>query len=200
MSEASSLHQYGLTPEQMLGDLERFGGRVMDLLTLSGLDLRFFSLDHIALRINSAELAEQAHHAWRKRGTEISSALINGRPIIVIQLEQSITCGHWSVDCLELPYPAAGKVYPNQGWEHVEFVVHSEAQTEEDYLEDVKIQFPELKSRWERLSTMGIQTKLSCPKGEGERLLNPTVAFKKEDVCIKLHRHSLQAVIASEKQ
>jgi predicted metalloenzyme YecM len=40
--------------------------------------------------------------------------------------------------------------------------------------------------------------KLSSPKGEGERLANPTVAFKHDNICIKLHPHSLKNIVASE--
>jgi hypothetical protein len=156
-------------------------------------------MDHIALRINSRELASQAHHEWTKQGREISSAQINGRPIIVIKLMDSLNCAGWSVDCLELPYPAEGKRYPVEGWEHVEFVVPATAQTADEYLTELKERFPELGQKWASLAQMGIKTKLSSPKGEGERLANPTVAFKWDNICIKLHPHSLEAVVASEK-
>ncbi|PWI34681.1 VOC family protein [Vibrio albus] len=196
MSE--QLQEYGLTPEQMLDCLEAFGERVRELLSQLGLDLRSCQADHIALRINSPMLAEKAHNVWKTLGKEISSAHINGRPIIVFKLTNGIHFADWSVDCLELPYPAEGKIYPAQGWEHVEFVIHSKAQTADEYLADLKQRFPELERKWASLSEMGIKAKLSSPKGEAERLANPTVAFKKDGVCIKLHPHSLEEVIQSE--
>ncbi|QSA19814.1 VOC family protein, partial [Vibrio furnissii] len=45
----------------------------------------------------------------------------------------------------------------------------------------------------------GVKTKLSSPKGEGDRLNNPTVAFKWQGVCIKLHPHTLKTIVASER-
>lgn len=39
---------------------------------------------------------------------------------------------------------------------------------------------------------------MSSPKGDKERLANPTIAFKRDDVCIKVHPHGIKAVIASE--
>ncbi|GAL14478.1 protein yecM [Vibrio astriarenae] len=49
-----------------------------------------------------------------------------------------------------------------------------------------------------QLDELDIKMKLSSPKGEGERLNNPTVAFKHQGVCIKLHPHTLKAIVASE--
>ena len=143
-------------------------------------------------------LAKLAHQEWQKEGKVISNALINGRPIIVILFEQALNSHGWDIECLELPYPAPGKIYPEQNWEHVEFVVPSTAQTADDYLADLKKQFPDFAAQCERLSDLGIKTKLSSPKGEGERLNNPTVAFKWQGVCIKLHPHSLKNIVESE--
>jgi hypothetical protein len=193
------LKEYGLTPEQMRRNLDAFGDKITGLVSRLGLDLSGCYMDHIALRINSRKLASLAHYEWKKQGREISSAQINGRPIIVIKLTESLNCAGWSVDCLELPYPAAGKRYPVEGWEHVEFVVPATAQSADEYLAELKARFPELGQKWAFLAQMGIKTKLSSPKGEGERLANPTVAFKWDNICIKLHPHSLEGVVASEK-
>ncbi|PJC85369.1 hypothetical protein CSW98_14330 [Vibrio sp. HA2012] len=193
------LQDYGLTPEQMLSSLPVFGERVTDLLLQLGLDISECQADHIALRINSQALAELAHKAWKTKGNEISSTQINGRPIIIFKLTNSLSLAGWSVDCLELPYPAEGKIYPQQGWEHVEFVVSSKAGTADEYLAELKERFPELGKKWAFLSEMGIETKLSSPKGEGERLTNPTVAFKRDGMCVKLHLYSLEDIVHSEK-
>ena len=188
-----------LVPEQMLGSLEIFREKVESLAAQLGLDLSSFQADHIALRINDPELAALAHQAWLKFGKEISSARINGRPIIVIEFSIPLKIKSWLIECLELPYPAKGKLYPQQGWEHVEFVINSDAHTAEEYLTDLRSRFSELDKRLPFLAECGIKTKLSSPKGEGERLANPTVAFKKEGICIKLHPHSLKDVVNSEK-
>jgi len=194
----SQLQQATLLPSQMQQTLPEFISQIKTLADKLGLDLSNYQADHIAMRINEQDLAKQAHQEWQEYGQVISQAQINGRPIVVIAFDKPLESHGWSFECLELPYPAEGKIYPKQGWEHVEFVVPSMAQTADDYLADLQNQFPEFAAQWERLPELGIKTKLSSPKGEGERLNNPTVAFKWQGVCIKLHPHSLKKIVESE--
>lgn len=193
-----SLEKAELLPEQLKSKLGFFMHKIQQLSEVLHINLQPYQADHIALRINDWQLAQQAHDAWLSHGKEISNAQINGRPIIVLLFNQPLVAKGWSIECLELPYPAAGKTYPEQSWEHVEFVVPSKAQTAEDYLADVKQEFPELANHWDALLEKGVKVKLSSPKGEGERLNNPTVAFKYQGVCIKLHPHPLKAIVESE--
>lgn len=188
----------GLHPEQMKQKLPSFIESIQQLIDLLCLDMTPYQLDHIALRINELELAQLAHQAWLSEGEEISNTQINGRPIIVVAFNQPLQAGQWTIECLELPYPAQGKHYPEQSWEHVEFVVPSTAQTADEYLQDVKQLFPKLAENWHQLAAQNVKVKLSSPKGEGERLNNPTIAFKWRGVCIKLHPHCLKTIIESE--
>ncbi|PNH97123.1 VOC family protein [Vibrio diazotrophicus] len=188
----------GLHPNQMKQNLENFIEKIQQLTTVLQIDLSAYQLDHIAMRINELELAKLAHQAWAQEGEVISQTQINGRPIIVIAFNQPLVIKTWHIECLELPYPAKGKIYPEQSWEHVEFVVPSDAQTADDYLEHLKQVFPDLALNWGKLVDKGVKVKLSSPKGEGERLNNPTVAFKWQGVCIKLHPHSLKNIVESE--
>jgi len=192
----SQLQQAKLSPTQMHQSLATFIAKICTLSDKLGLDLTAYQADHLALRINHVELAKAAHQAWLEYGKEISRAQINGRPIIVIAFDTPLVAMDWSIECLELPYPAEGKLYPNQDWEHVEFVVPSTAQTADDYFADIKRAFPELEEALAQ--NPQVKVKLSSPKGEGERLNNPTVAFKHQGVCIKLHPHSLKAIVESE--
>lgn len=187
-----------LMPEQLLTKLDDFMHKIQTLSEILHINLSDFQADHIALRINDTELAQQAHQEWQKHGQVISQAQINGRPIVVILFDRPLSALQWQIECLELPYPAPGKEYPQQSWEHVEFVVPSAAQTAQTYLDDLKVRFPGLAKQWEQLERLGIKVKLSSPKGEGERLNNPTVAFKYQGVCIKLHPHSLKRIVESE--
>lgn len=187
-----------LTPIQMQQDLDGFVENISELASRIKLDLSLAQADHIALRINDAEIAAQAHQAWSQYGQVISQAKINGRPIIVIEFDSPLMSHGWSIECLELPYPAPGKHYPTESWEHIEFVIPSQAETAEEYLQDLMGQFPLFAANFEQLSALGVKVKLSSPKGEGERLNNPTVAFKYNGVCIKLHPHSLKDIVASE--
>lgn len=187
-----------LTPELMLQDLDAFVERIEALASMLHLDLSLAQADHIALRINDTQMAQQAHQAWVQYGKVISQAQINGRPIIVIEFENMLESRGWKIECLELPYPAEGKIYPTEGWEHVEFVVPSHADTADEFLADLRHTYPDFGAQFEKLEELGVKTKLSSPKGEGERLNNPTVAFKYQGVCIKLHPHSLKAIVESE--
>lgn len=193
-----SLENAQLLPEQLKQKLPDFMSKIQELSEMLNLDLTAFRADHIALRINDLELAELAHKSWLEHGKQISNAQINGRPIIVLAFNQPLIALNWQIECLELPYPAPGKIYPEQSWEHIEFVVPSVAQTAEMFADEVKQRFPLLAKQWDTLHEQGIKVKLSSPQGEGERLNNPTVAFKYQGVCIKLHPHSLKAIVESE--
>lgn len=188
----------GLHPVQMKDKLDDFIEQIQQLSALLHMDLSGYVLDHIALRINQPEIAQAAHQEWLKQGRQISAAQINGRPIIVIEFTQPLSAAGWQIECLELPYPAPGKRYSQQSWEHVEFVVPSSASSAEDFLADLLLQFPGLAQCWDRLPELGVKVKLSSPQGEGERLSNPTVAFKWQGVCIKLHPHTLKTIVESE--
>ncbi|MCS0450199.1 VOC family protein [Vibrio diabolicus] len=187
-----------LTPELMIQDLDAFMAKIEELATLLKLDLSFAQADHIALRINDTETAKAAYEAWNQYGKVISQAKINGRPIIVIEFDKALESRGWKIECLELPYPAEGKIYPNESWEHVEFVIPSHAETADEFLADLKHTYPAFGARFDELKELGVKIKLSSPKGEGERLNNPTVAFKYQGICIKLHPHSLKRIVESE--
>ncbi|CAE6890844.1 VOC family protein [Vibrio alginolyticus] len=188
-----------LTPELMIQDLDAFMAKIEALSSMLCLDLSLAQADHVALRINDTETAKQAQQAWSRYGKVISQAQINGRPIIVIEFEKALECRGWKMECLELPYPAEGKTYPTESWEHVEFVIPSHAQTADEFLADLIHTYPQFGAQFEKLDELGVKIKLSSPKGEGERLNNPTVAFKYQGVCIKLHPHSLKRIVESEK-
>lgn len=194
MSSYSSEH---LSPKQLREQLADFWLQIEELATIIGIDTQALVADHIAMRINDWQLTEQVHQAWLMQGKQISNAQINGRPIIVIKLDDPLKVQNQNIDCLELPYPS-DKTYPQEGWEHVEFIVESKAQTTQDLVLDIKKAFPKVASLWDKLAELGVKVKMSSPKGEGERLANPTVAFKHKGVCIKLHPHSLEAIVASE--
>ncbi|CZF79967.1 hypothetical protein GCE9029_01766 [Grimontia celer] len=187
-----------LTVESLYATLPDFSARLDALLELLELDLSAYPADHIALRINDRKAAEKLHQSWLSSGEELSVNNINGRPIVVIKAKESLSFGQWQTQCVELPYPG-DKLYPEEGWEHAEWVVPSKATTPEALLEDVFGLFPALAAKWDQLVSLGVKVKLSSPAGEGERIANPTVAFKFKDVCVKLHPVTLEQVIESEK-
>lgn len=185
-----------LAPHQMVEKLDGFMQKITQLSNMISLDLTRFQADHIALRINELDLAICAQKEWQKHATIISSAHINGRPIFVLLFNETLVWRDWHIECLELPYPIEGKHYPEQTWEHVEFVIPSLAQTAEEYLADLQSRWPDFAEKCHSLSE--VEIKLSSPKAQGERLPNPTIAFKWNNICIKLHPHSLREIIESE--
>ena len=185
----------GLHPEQMLAELPVFLARIQVLADQMNLSLAGYQADHIALRVNDWQMAEMLHQAWLAYGEEWSNNEINGRPIVVIGFDQPLQFGGWTIEALELPYPGR-KSYPQQGWEHVEFVIPAGAGDIDEMKVVLDAAFPQLP--WHQLAEKGIKVKASSPAGDKERLPNPTYAFKKDGVCIKLHPCSLKAVIESE--
>ncbi|RXJ74968.1 hypothetical protein CS022_00550 [Veronia nyctiphanis] len=175
-----------------------FHDQIQSLTEFLGIDLSAYRADHLALRVNDEALAKRLHEEWATIGDVISENQINGRPIVVIKEPEMFYFGNWLVDCVELPYPG-DKSYPVEGWEHVEFVIPSDAMTAEAFCDELLERFPVLAKKWDQLEALGIKVKLSSPAGEGERIPNPTVAFKGLGVCIKLHPVSLEDVIASER-
>ncbi|MEI8634895.1 VOC family protein [Vibrio sp. PP-XX7] len=187
-----------LTPELMSADVDEFMAKIEQLCQRLALDLSVFELDHIAMRLNEQAVAEAVHQAWLTQGKVVSDAMIHGRPIIVIALTQGLQLSRWCTHHVELPYPAEGKYYSKQGWEHVEFVIPSQATSIEAFQAELFQRFPLLYQQWSTLEQRGIQVKCSSPQGKGERLANPTIAFKWAGVCIKLHPYALRDVIDSE--
>ncbi|PSW18749.1 VOC family protein [Photobacterium sanctipauli] len=192
-----TLEQKGLLPTQMLAQLPAFMARIKQLALELGVSLDNYQADHIALRVNDWATAEQLHQAWLAYGEEWSNNEINGRPIIVIGFHTPIEVDGWTIEALELPYPG-NKPYPQEGWEHVEFVIPAKAADTDALKVVLDNTFTALAKGWDTLAEKGIKVKASSPSGEHERLPNPTYAFKKDGVCIKLHPCSLKAVIDSE--
>lgn len=189
-----------LTIEALRADIDTFSRKIDQLASLLGLDFSQLQADHIAMRVNHADDAKRLHQDWQ--GETLSQAMINGRPIVVLKLTQgfelNLSGAQQYIDVLELPYPSE-KTYPVEGWEHVEFVLPCQARTTDELLDALFEQFPNFEQTYATLADLGVKVKASSPKGEGERLANPTLAFKYQNVCIKIHPHTLEAVIDSER-
>lgn len=150
--------------------------------------------DHVALRVNDLDAAQDLLAYWQTQGKVISDNIINGRPIYIIDLDKPLQLGDWAISCVELPFPS--KQYKQQGWEHIEIVIPGEALTMAQLEADLHQFNPQLAAYLESNPT--IKIKRSSPQGEKERLPNPTIAFKRDNICIKIHSASIRAVLASE--
>ncbi|WP_076415398.1 VOC family protein [Shewanella sp. UCD-KL12] len=161
-------------------------------LGLSNLGLE---CDHVALRVNSHNSADLLRFHFEQHASIISNNIINGRPILIFELEKALILGELTIDCVELPYPS-NKCYPVEGWEHIELVFPCDATSCEELQTQLLKQAPQLERVFN--GETEIKVKLSSPKGEHERLANPTIAFKRDNICIKIHPHGIKAVISSE--
>lgn len=170
-------------------DLPRFEQALSQFAEKLHLDLSQFSADHISVRCHQNTTAERWRQGLQQCGSLLSEATINGRPIYLFDLHQPMQVGPWLIDCVELPYPG-DKRYPHEGWEHVELVLSGEPAS---LYARALSHLPD-----EALLAPGIKLKQSSPKGEGERLPNPTLAITDGSVTIKFHPYSIREIVASE--
>lgn len=172
-------------------DLSRFTEALTELSTRLGLDIAPLDADHISLRCHQNATAERWREGFAQCGTLLSENIINGRPICLFKLHEPVCVAHWRFTVVELPWPGE-KRYPHEGWEHIEIVLPGEPETLNAralaLLADVGLSQP------------GIVVKTSSPKGERERLPNPTLAVTDGKVTIKFHPWSIEQIVASEQQ
>ena len=215
-SEAATPQSTSISYEQLTQSWPAFEAQILALLETLGLADKALVCDHVALRVNSIASADALRDTFSRVGKIISDNIINGRTILIIELDTPLTLGQFSIACVELPYPS-DKVYPQEGWEHIELVIDSKAKDCDTLSQDLLALCPKLSALLPSeqaaepfpssslglnsqgiASLAGIKIKMSSPKGDKERLANPTIAFKRDDVCIKVHPHGIKAVIASE--
>lgn len=225
-NEAAAPQSTSISYELLTQSWPAFEAQILALLETLGLADKALVCDHVALRVNSIASADALRDTFSRVGKIISDNIINGRTILIIELDTPLTLGQFSIACVELPYPS-DKVYPQEGWEHIELVIDSKAKDCDTLSQDLLALCPKLSAllpseqaaepvpsssqglNLQGLSSQGlnsqslaslagIKIKMSSPKGDKERLANPTIAFKRDDVCIKVHPHGIKAVIASE--
>jgi uncharacterized protein len=215
-NEAAAQQSTSISYEQLTQSWPAFEAQILALLETLDLADKALVCDHVALRVNSIASADALRDAFSCVGKIISDNIINGRTILIIELDTPLTLGQFSIACVELPYPS-DKVYPLEGWEHIELVIDSKAKDCDTLSRDLLALCPKLSALLPSeqaaepvpssslgLNSQGIASlaeikiKMSSPKGDKERLANPTIAFKRDDVCIKVHPHGIKAVIASE--
>ncbi|WP_413473154.1 VOC family protein [Shewanella baltica] len=215
-SEAATPQSTSISYEQLTQSWPAFEAQILALLETLDLADKALVCDHVALRVNSIASADALRDTFSRVGKIISDNIINGRTILIIELDTPLTLGQFSIACVELPYPS-DKVYPQEGWEHIELVIDSKAKDCDTLSQDLLALCPKLSALLPSeqaaepvqssslglnsqgiASLAGIKIKMSSPKGDKERLANPTIAFKRDDVCIKVHPHGIKAVIASE--
>ncbi|UJF23324.1 VOC family protein [Shewanella sp. OMA3-2] len=172
-----------------------FSLQIQAFIKQLGLTSLSLACDHAALRVNNNQTAQALADEFAQQGKIISNNMINGRPILIIKLSEPLLMGTTAIACVELPFPS-DKMYPVEGWEHVELVFPSNAQTCDDLASQLIAKIPQLAAVI--AGETNIKVKLSSPKGDNERLANPTIAFKANGICVKVHTHDIQKIIDSE--
>ena len=176
--------------QDISADLPRFTQDLAALNQRLGLDITSLHADHISLRCHQNTTAERWRRGLEQGGALLSENIINGRPICLFKLDEPICVAHWQFSVVELPWPGE-KRYPHEGWEHIEIVLPGEPAT-------LNARALALLSD-EGLSQPGIAVKTSSPKGEHERLPNPTLAVTDGKVTVKFHPWSIEEIVASER-
>lgn len=187
-------HEMFQNQTALLADFQDFEQKIQVLATEIHLDLSQYEIDHLSLRVNT----EQTANTWLTRllayGSVLSDNLINGRVIYLIQLHEPLRLAQQEVDVVELPFPK-DKHYPQETWEHIEVVVpFLPNETAAEWLARIKNTF--LGNQSERFTV-----KTSEPKGDGEKLLNLSVAVSFLDktqnpTCIKFHPYSIKQIVS----
>lgn len=141
-------------------------------IELERLGLPKLSCDHICYRVASVQRYEEVRAALMRHGTLEAETLVNGRPICIFLLRESIG----GIACLELPAPKQGSTYA-EGWEHAEFVTG-------ESLNNFMAKYPQV-----NFDTKSLQ-----------KPINPEVAVKiSADYQAKFHEHSILEVIELER-
>lgn len=175
----------------LVNDMPRFVDALTSFSERLQLDLSAYHADHISLRCHQNATADRWREGLAQCATLLNETKINGRPIYLFSLDTALSVGPLSIDLVELPYPGE-KRYPHEGWEHIELVLSG---GEEGFYARALEQLTD-----QALIAPGIKVKQSSPKGEHERLPNPTLAITDGTVTIKFHPHSLRDIVASERE
>ncbi|MBN6063515.1 VOC family protein [Aggregatibacter actinomycetemcomitans] len=188
-----SPHKMFEKPTALFTDFEDFEQKIHALAQRLELDLPKYEIDHLSLRVNTAQTAQTWLALLLKQGSVLSDNVVNGRVIYLILLDEPIRfAGQW-VDVVELPLPK-DKHYPQETWEHIEVVVPFLAnETADEWMARIKKSF--LRNQFSDLTV-----KASKPKASGEILDNLSVAVSFFDkthnhTCIKFHPYSIKKII-----
>ncbi|MFA9488584.1 MULTISPECIES: VOC family protein [unclassified Mannheimia] len=179
------------------GDLSQFEQKIRQIAEIAGIDLAAYEIDHLALRMNQTETAEQWKAILLEEATLLKESEVNGRPIGLFTLTQAVEFYGQFVNIVELPFPK-DKIYPQEGWEHIEIVFpFLGGESVEQWVERAI-------SHFNLANNTELKLKISQPKAEVESLPNPSIAISLRNVtfcnpyCLKLHPYDINSIIMSE--
>ena len=181
---------FSLVPElhDLWIDLPEFEKKLQLMANDLHISLKDFHIDHISVRCHHLTTANRWHDGLIKCANLLSDNQINGRAIRLYELKQPIYVAGQSIDMVELPFPK-DKIYIQESWEHIEMVINVDPELLIDTATNLLPNpLPE-----------GFSMKVSQPKGQSERLPNPTLAVTNGIITVKYHPFSLKKIIESEK-
>ena len=179
----------------LFADFQDFEQKIQALAQQINLDLNQYEIDHLSLRVNSAQRACAWLALLLNYGTVLSDNQVNGRVIYLIALAEPLYLTGRPIDIVELPLPK-DKAYPKETWEHIEVVVpFLTGESEAEW-------FTRIKNLFLRNQSAELKVKTSEPKAEGEKLANLSVAISFADkrcnhVCIKVHPYSIKQIVSA---
>ncbi|MCX6118323.1 MAG: VOC family protein [Proteobacteria bacterium] len=110
-------------------DLTKFTNQLIGELRHEILPTEFRMIDHVCYRVSTLERYHQMCEFLANYGPRISDAIINGRPISVYKLTNTIPLqSGFAINLIELPSPKPGRHY-DEGFEHIEVVIDSNLET-----------------------------------------------------------------------
>lgn len=181
---------------QLLQELKDFEQRIFEYLTELKIqkEVQLLFADHLGLRIKDPKDILVLKDELIVQGKVISSAIVNGREILIYKINQPIRLRNWLIPCIELPYPKPDHSYPD-GWEHVEIVIPSSAVSLEELRFDFMKCFPEINI--DTFKQAG-QYSENEPKSESDQLPNPTIVLRKnKNTAIKFHARTIEEVVSN---
>lgn len=183
--------------ESHFGSLAQFEQQIQQLAALANIDLSRYEIDHIAVRVNQIDTAQQWRSGLLTQGEILKESIVNGRPIALFTLNRPLAFLNQQIEIVELPFPK-GKHYPQEGWEHIEMVFPMQEN------ESVEAWCARTLKHFNLSENDQIDLKISQPEVIGEQLPNPTIAIMSRNVtycnfcCLKIHPYAINKVVISE--
>lgn len=178
----------------LIESFPHFMSKATQFVSDLGLDISGLQIDHIAIRIkdpSDVDLLKAEISTLSTNGSPISNEIVNGREIMIFKLRKPLVYESFEIPCIELPYPSNPHDYKIDGWEHIEVVIPSNANTTEEIEKDFKKVF----TGFDKKNPIIDEYKVSMPFVENQPA-NPTVAIQKEiGLAVKFHPRTIEEIV-----
>lgn len=178
--------------KQLLKDFQPFMDKVTAFIKELKINVDDLSMDHVAIRMKNEKEVLVLEHELGMVGNKIADAVVNGRRICIFKLHKPLKYGEREIYCVELPYPATDHHYPQDGWEHAEFVVEGSSPS------TLEVEFTKIFPTISQSVREKYNFKITTPDVKAEELVNTTIVLQKNaGLAIKFHCYPIEVVVAS---